>query len=119
MLKINNVELELDIFDAETAEIYENELDNIKEKSKLPEDARMSEVIKVQCNAVFDLFDNIFGEGTASEVFGERTNLMECLRAFETVVEYVSSQTEEAKKITDKYSSNRAQANRAQRRLNK
>lgn len=109
MLKINNVELELDIFDAETAELYENELDRIENEGKAPAGAKMSETIRVQCNAVFDFFDNMFGEGTAVDVFGERSNLMECLRAFELVVEHVGQQTEEAKKITDKYSPNRAQ----------
>lgn len=109
MIKINGIELELDIFDAETAEIYEDALDEVKNQATVKDGAKMSDMIRTQCNAVFNFFDEVFGEGTSKEVFGEKTNLMECLRAFEIVIEYVSNQTEEAKKMTDKYSPNRAQ----------
>ena len=112
-MKINNVELEdVDIFDVDTAEKYEEAVKKVQkesEESKQLEDISLSAMIRKQCNAVFDCFNTIFGEGTDKKVFGQKVNLMTCLKAFEELIVNVNEQKQELEKLTDKYSPNRAQ----------
>lgn len=111
---INEIELDFDIFDVDIAERYENALEKVQEEGKPVEGEKNSVVIRRQCNSIFNFFDEVFGEGTSKDIFGDRVNLMLCLKAFEEVVEDVAEQTKEAEKLTAKYS-----PNRAQRRLKK
>lgn len=109
-MKINGVELEdLDIFEADIAEKYEQTLNEVVKKAKSAEGLKTSEAIRKQCEAVFDAFDSLFGEGTSKNVFGERVNLIICMKAFEELVEQINAKKEEIDKITSKYSSNRVQ----------
>lgn len=112
-MKINNVELEdIDIFDADTAEKYEIAVKKVQEEaaaSKLLESIRLSEAIRKQCNAVFNCFNTMFGDGTDRKVFGNKVNLMICLKAFEELIIHVNEQKKELEKLTNKYSPNRAQ----------
>ncbi|MCB2308823.1 AP endonuclease [Clostridium estertheticum] len=106
---INNVELEdIDILDADIAEKYEDALsvvDNISEKVK---DMGISQSIRTQCTAIFDVFNTLFGEGTDKKVFGDKSNLLICLKAFEELVIVTNSQREDVVKFANKYSPNRA-----------
>ncbi|MFA6867429.1 MAG: DUF6673 family protein [Clostridia bacterium] len=115
-MKINNVELEdLDIFDLETAEKYEDALGKVIKESKetegteLVEGTALSSTIRKQCNSVFKCFNTIFGEDTDKKVFGNKTNIMVCLKAFEELVLQVDEQKKELDKMTSKYSPNRVQ----------
>ena len=112
-MKINNVELEdVDIFDVDTAEKYELAVKKVQEEaaaSKLIEDISLSAMIRKQCSAVFDCFNTIFGEGTDKKVFGQKVNLMTCLKAFEELIVNVNEQKKELEKLTSKYSPNRVQ----------
>ncbi|MBU3107139.1 DUF6673 family protein [Clostridium gasigenes] len=108
-MKINNIELEnIDIFDADTAEKYENVLDKVVNYSKKLEGLKTSSVIRSQCEAVFEVFNELFGEGTDKKVFGEKVNLKICLSSFAELVEQINSQKGEVDKIVSKYSPNRA-----------
>lgn len=113
---VNGVELEFNIYDLDCAEKYEEavalvekEANEYKSSSK-----KISDVIKSQCQSVFNFFDDVFGEGTSEEVFGERTNLMECLNAFRTVTSAVKKQLEEINPILDEVKNEKL--NRQQRR---
>jgi len=113
---INNVELEdIDIFDLDTAEKYEKATKQFqKEASESAESAKagndgLAKIIKKQCNALFDCFNTIFGPGTDKKVFGNKTNLMVCLKAFEELISHADSQKAEMEKIANKYSPNRVQ----------
>jgi hypothetical protein len=107
---INGVELkDIDIFDLETAENYEKALEKVSNEAKDTEGLNTSAAIKKQCRAVFDCFNTIFGADTDKKVFGDKINLLICLKAFEDLVEYTKEQNKELEKITNKYSSNRAQ----------
>lgn len=83
-MKINNVELkDIDIYDLEVAETWEeikNEAVSLEDEVK-----GLSAVasIRVQCNFVFDAFNKLFGPGTDKKVFGDRVNLIVCLDAFQ------------------------------------
>lgn len=109
-MKINNVELEdIDILDADVAETYENALEKVITETNQTEELSISASIRKQCNAVFNCFNTIFGEGTDKKVFGNKVNLMTCLKSFEELVEHANKQKEELEKLTEKYSPNRAQ----------
>ena len=102
---INNVELpDIDVADALVMEHYESAHDKVAEKMNKLDTAgkRRSELIKIQCEAVFEFFEDVFGEGAAKKVFGESVNLTTCLNAYEAVVENVNMLDE---KLAGKYKS--------------
>lgn len=109
-MKINGVELEdLDIFDADVAEKYEKVLNETIVKFKDVKGTLTSEIIREQCNIVFEIFNNLCGPGTDKKVFGEKVNLLTCMKAFEELVEHCNSQKSSMEKMFNKYSPNRAQ----------
>ncbi|MFX0548204.1 DUF6673 family protein [Hathewaya histolytica] len=109
-MKINGVELQdLDILDVEVAEKYEKALESIEDISKKVQDMKVSESIRTQCNAIFGVFNIMFGEGTDKKVFGGETNLLTCLKAFEELATQMNAKNEEVEKLANKYSPNRAQ----------
>lgn len=109
-MKINNVELQdIDILDLEVAEKYEKALEKVEGIAKAIEDMKLSESIKIQCNAIFDVFNTLFGEGTDKKVFGGKVNLLTCLKAFEELVTQMSTKNAEVEKMASKYSPNRVQ----------
>lgn len=109
-MKINGVELpDLDILDLEVAEKYEKVLNNIKDLGEKVKGLGMVESMRTQCNAVFDVFNTMFGEGTDKKVFGDKVNLLTCLKAFEELVMQLNAQKGEVEKLVNKYSPNRAQ----------
>lgn len=91
---INNVELpDIDVSDALVMENYEAAHDKVAEKMNNLDvnGKRRSELIRIQCEAVFEFFEDVFGEGTAKKVFGESVNLTACLNAYEAVVVEVNN----------------------------
>ena len=108
-MKINGIELQdIDILDLEVAEKYEKALEHVEDISKKIEGMKLSESIKIQCNAIFDVFNTMFGEDTDKKVFGDKVNLLTCLKAFEELVTQMSAKNSEVEKIASKYSPNRA-----------
>lgn len=106
---INGVELEdLDIYDLEVAERYEKALAKVNEDSNKDNSKSLSEGIKYQCNLIFDFFNTVFGEDTDKKIFGNKVNLMTCIKAFEEVVLKMNEQKKEIEKLSNKYSPNRA-----------
>ena len=91
---INGVNLsDIDVADALVMERYEHAHDNeAKAMNDLqPEGKRQSELIRAQCTAVFNFFDEVFGDSTAKKVFGESVNLTTCLNAYEDVIKAVNA----------------------------
>jgi len=108
-MKINGVELEdIDILDLEVAEKYEKMLEQVKGISKKAEGMGLAESIRTQCNCIFEVFNTLFGEGTDKKVFGNKVNLMTCLKAFEELVTQMNAKNSEIEKLANKYSPNRA-----------
>lgn len=109
---INNVELEdLDVFDADVIDKCEDAFNRVTEGSNLldTEGLKTSEVIRLECNLIFKCFNEIFGEGTDERVFGKKTNLLICMKAFQELIENINEQKKELEGLTSKYSPNRAQ----------
>ena len=110
MLKINDVELELDLMDADMAEKYEKAYRKMqKDVANIPKNLSLADSIRKQCNLVFYFFDEVFGQGTSKNIFGNRTNLRECIKAVETLIDHVNKDVEESNKIINKYSHNRVE----------
>jgi len=108
-MKINGIELEdIDFLDLEVAEKYEKAIKNVDNMTEGLKGATFTECIRKQCNAIFDVFNEIFGEGTDKKIFGNKVNLMTCLNAFEELVMHMKAQNAELEKFTSKYSPNRA-----------
>ena len=83
-VKILGVELEADLLNPDVRERYEKCIEKVVEQSeKAKECVKTSEAIRMQCNAVIESLEEMFGEGTAKRVLGEKTNLLVCLDAFE------------------------------------
>lgn len=117
-ITINEIELEYDIFELEFAEKYEKGIELIQKEAQISDSKKnISDVIKKQCEAVFNFFDDLFGDGTSEDVFGKKTNLMTCLIAFKTLTEAIESQVQETKPFIDELKNkNNNKLNRAQRR---
>lgn len=116
MLKFRDFELEFDIMDADDAEQFENALKMVRDTTN---DTAVGESfagsIRRQAEVVFAFFDDLFGEGFHREVFGERTNLAECLEAFRELVDAINGDRKE-KLVRMQQLSGNGYPNRAARR---
>lgn len=93
MMEFRGKELDFDLFDADTAEAYEEAVERVQDaNTNPPKGETLSQTIRRQCGIVFDFFDDLFGEGFHKELFGERTNLMECVDAFADFTAAVDAQ---------------------------
>ena len=103
---INNVELQdIDLYDYEVAKKYEDTikiLDNISKS--WAGGKKNAESIKDFCEAIFQIFDNLFGAGTSEAVFNGKLNLLVCTEALFELVEQLEKQKKEVEKLQNKYS---------------
>lgn len=121
---LNGVELEYDFYDADQMEVFENALERaIVDVEKALEAKKQSQLIRGVCQVTIDMIDEIFGDGTADEVFQGETNFRKSMQVFNALVkekirqeEEVSKVVEEMKDITGK---NNVPNNRQIRRANK
>lgn len=106
---INGVELQdIDIYDLEVAEKYDKELHAVSEVGANLVGLSTPEIIRVQCTAIFKFFNELFGEGTDKKIFGDKVNLVTCLKALDEFITQVRDQKEQIEEISNKYSPNRA-----------
>lgn len=109
MMKFRDKELDFDLFDVETAEAYEAAVAAVQEaNTNPPKGEPLSQTIRRQCGIVFDFFDDLFGEGFHKELFGERTNLLECLDTFTEFTAAVNAQKAQLDERISKVTPNRA-----------
>lgn len=116
---INNVTLpDLDVADALEMERFETANDNVLNKMKQLDTngKRRSELIRAQCTAVFEFFEEVFGDGTAKKVFGESVNLTTCINAYEGVIVAVNRLD---KAVGEQYKSKLGNQNQRRNRKNK
>lgn len=101
-MKINDAELELDLYDADVMDRYTEAMKKLdeKEKNKSIKGLSNGDIIRQECQMVFDFFNEIFGEGTDKKVFGNKTNIKICLEAFKQVVEYTASIDKDLAKLS-------------------
>lgn len=112
MLKICGQELELDLFDADTMEVYEKSMDKVvkrAEETKKHTELSNADGIREMCGIVKDFFDEVFGGGTAEKLFKGKNNLAICMDAFGIVSSEANNMKGQATALTNKYNMNRAQ----------
>lgn len=93
-MKIKDQEVDFDIFDADDAERYEAALARAQAVDTTKVDG-LAAKIRTQCEAVFNFFDEVLGDGFHKKLFGERTNLMDCMSAFEEFIAAANDRQEE------------------------
>ena len=98
-LKLNQVEVEFNLYNANTAEIYEK---GNREVMEVSEEAMkcdsLAEAIRKEYTAIVGLFDALFGEGKGTEICGTEPDLNPCLDAYEALVGCAFQQQENMKK---------------------
>jgi len=94
-----DIELDFDIFDADNADLFEKAAKDMYSAVGQKDGEGLGDTIRRQCGAVFSFFDTLFGEGFHRELFGEETNLMECIEAFREFVNTVNEQKAALDKI--------------------
>ena len=104
MLKICGQELELDLFDADTMEVYEKSMDKVvkrAEETKKHTELSNADGIREMCGIVKDFFDE--------KLFKGKNNLAICMDAFGIVSSEAGKMKGQVNAITNKYNMNRAQ----------
>ncbi len=86
--KWNDVELEIDLEDADFQEKYENAFETMKEEEqKIKKIGKLSELTRSYCDMYYHLYDSIFGKGTGEKLLGGKRNSRiadECYESFLT-----------------------------------
>ena len=104
MITINGVDLDFNIYDYETALHYESALTRIQSETTKP--GGLAETIKAQCELVFDFFDEVFGPGTAEQVFQGKYDFRVCTAALGDVINAAKAQQQEYTSLLDRYAPN-------------
>lgn len=107
-IKIFETELEFDVADVEFIEKYEKGLEDMKAKDEeLGKLESVASQMKAYCQAIFDYFDYLFGEGTSDKIFGGKYNVTLCDSAFDILINNVyvavSEQQKKNKERKKKY----------------
>lgn len=120
IIKINDVELELDLLDADVMERFvqlnESTINEIQEPTQY-DNLSAADGMRRQCRIIEKFFDKLFGAGTADKLFGGNNNLGKHLDAFAAVANESYGVRDQATSIVDKYDLGRLR-NRDQRRRN-
>nr|DAH61794.1 MAG TPA: tail assembly chaperone protein [Caudoviricetes sp.] len=95
----NDVKLEVDLNDVSFQEKYENAFNTMAISEKdLQKAGKLSDISKGYCKMFFDLFDNIFGNGTSKKLFGEKMNVAACDDCYDSFIAFCSAQVKEINK---------------------
>lgn len=101
-MKINNVELDFDLYDADNVELrkkYYQELEKMKTVAEDLPKGDEAEQNHYLCKRIKSIFDEVFGRGTGIKVCGSKDNLLTCMKAYEELVSEQMRQDQEYKKI--------------------
>lgn len=114
IFKHNDFEGEFDVLDADSAELLEKSMAQLREDEKdLPKTGSISDIVRSQCKWLRDFFDRIFGEGAGVKICGARDNFHICRDAYVTFLDFVEIQKQDyvnsTNAVRSKYSANRAQ----------
>lgn len=116
---INGVTLQGDFMDADFIGPYEEATRKMQARAAESRDKKYDRIADgyiEQCEVVDDYFDEIFGAGTAAEVFkGKEHNIMVHLKAVETLTDWAQGEKKKLNDFTNKYTQRQAaQAQRQQ-----
>lgn len=101
-MKINNVELDFDLYDADNVELrkkYYQELEKMKTVAEDLPKGDEAEQNHYLCKRIKSIFDEVFERGIGIKVCGSKDNLLTCMKAYEELVSEQMRQDQEYKKI--------------------
>lgn len=112
--KWNDVELEIDMEDYDFLQRYEKAFDSLgKREKELQKVGEQAVIVKEYCEMFYQLFDDIFGQGTGDKLFAGKKNARICEECYEDFLTECNKSTIEANKrrnaIAKKFKPNRAQ----------
>lgn len=118
--KINGLELELDLEDADVFEKTMKTFEQMDEDGRnIDKTGKMPEFIKRYCEIYYNAFDRIFGEGTGEKIFNGKKNMRNCDEVWDSFLGFMQVAVKKANarrlQLSGKYMPNRDQ-NREQRR---
>lgn len=97
--EINGVQLDIDMGDVAFIERYEKAFNSMETKeAKMPKTGNMTDRAKAFVNIFYELFDDIFGEGTGHKLFGGKYNIGLCLEVYDEFLEVCKSQVDATNK---------------------
>lgn len=120
--EINGISLRLDLDDADALERYENAFQVMEtDAQNIPKDGKASDRVRAYCNVYRNLYDRIWGEGTADRIFaGQPTSAAVYEAVYASLLEFINAQNAAASErraaILQKYTPNRAQRRAAKKR---
>lgn len=92
-MKVNGVELELNLLKASIAERYEAAFRTMQEDvENIPKGVTLAESIRQQCTIVKHLVENLFGEGVYEKIVKDPEDLKEHLDLAKTIVKTAQAQ---------------------------
>lgn len=105
-MKILDREIEFDFLDIENLERYESALEEyMKELEEVKQfKGKDSEGFKKICEIVYHFFNQLLGEGSATQILGEKRNYGKCLKAMQEIVGEKLKSNKEVDNILGKYS---------------
>lgn len=91
--KVNDLEFEVQFDDAEFQEKYEQAFEVLDKKEKeLQKEGRLSAITKGYCKMFYELFDDIFGEGSGTKIFGGKINTTLCEEVYDSFISFCSDE---------------------------
>lgn len=95
--EINGLSLELDMEDYETSKNYMKAFEAMSEEEKqVKKDGNVDDYVKNYCLLFWNLYDRLFGEGTAEKIFGGKYNCRVCDEVYMDFLDFVKTQQTEA-----------------------
>lgn len=112
--KINGLELELDLEDADVFEKTMKTFEQMDEDGRnIDKTGKMPEFIKRYCEIYYNAFDRIFGEGTGEKIFSGKKNMRNCDEVWDSFLGFmqvaVKKANERRLQLSGKYMPNREQ----------
>ena len=93
--KFNDVELDVDMGDADFQEKYEDAVTKMGETEKeLQKVGKLSEITRSYCDMFYKFFDNVFGPKTGERLFEGKHNTQLCETAYFSFIDHCAKEVE-------------------------
>ena len=104
--------------DADFLEKYEDAFRKMKEKEiKIQKTGKLSQVVKEYCEMHFELYDDIFGEGTSQKIFNGKKNQNEVNEVYDDFLDCVQKSIDESNAIMNNVLNRKKKRRNAQKKM--
>lgn len=122
--KINGLELELDLEDADVFEKTTKAFEQMDEDGKkIDKVGSMPEFIKQYCDVHYKVYDRIFGEGTGEKIFNGKRNARICDEVWDDFLAFMQASVKKSNErrfqLNNKYMPNMEQKRNQSRKKEK